>query len=757
MQEYFLSNPYFYSLALTLIHFLWQGCIVALALKSALILTSHKNPQLRYAFASMAMLLCLLLPFITFAIIYQPDEVALAQSNKLIPLLATSVSYLPSQSAFWTTNIVGYLPYLSLSWLTIVMLLTFKLFIEVFTVNQLSKQSVMPVDAELLQRFNLLVAKMQLPRLPRLLISLKTDVPMAIGWLKPVILLPASMLSNLTTEQLEMLILHELAHIRRHDYLVNFLQTLVAILLFFHPAVQWISKQMRNEREYCSDDIAVEYCGNAVAYAHTLADTATICSKHRHHTIPNMAMAASGGDLKQRVVRLVDHHCTPSNDVGKWLAASTIVVAIFGFSAQQYLTPGLFEIGTNKHALTEYNDELTHQRNYQESALTKSTIARQLLTSEASFPNNLAEFDIPKPTLVSSKQPANKEVINNKKIIKTQVNTDKVQVAKQSIPVQEVTQPTSETNTAVVAKINTTNTTETTPNISSFDKINEAENNDSLHQVALSTTSINTVKTDNLTLPNKALLTQTSATITESNLAQANTYNQPKIDTLSATSPVVEQNYPKQALAQNDKSPVEIAFENTDSSLQSTSANMANPYASQIAGLNEPAISQRQSQAIAELTAMDDINNQPTNNNLINASLNNTNLNKVDLIQFESNLAHRVPAHGFASLEVNKATLSAEKQIATPSKEKAKLIYGIDPKYPSNAKRKGLELEVQVHFTIDKAGRIKDIEFEQQNKISYFRNAIKTAMRKWSFRPAKVGGQPVESQMSKIFSFSLTS
>jgi TonB family protein len=110
--------------------------------------------------------------------------------------------------------------------------------------------------------------------------------------------------------------------------------------------------------------------------------------------------------------------------------------------------------------------------------------------------------------------------------------------------------------------------------------------------------------------------------------------------------------------------------------------------------------------------------------------------------------------------EKSPETYTVKKMISNvellPLQEEAELISSIEPKYPSSAKRKGLELEIQVYFTIDEAGQIKNLEFEQQHKIGYFRNAIKTAMRKWAFHPAKIDGQPVESQMSKIFSFSLT-
>ena len=106
----------------------------------------------------------------------------------------------------------------------------------------------------------------------RLLESTLVDVPTVIGWIKPVILLPASALSGLKPHQLEAILAHELAHIRRHDYLVNLLQTLVETLLFYHPAVWWLSRRIRAERENCCDDLAVSLCGDPYTYAQALAD-----------------------------------------------------------------------------------------------------------------------------------------------------------------------------------------------------------------------------------------------------------------------------------------------------------------------------------------------------------------------------------------------------------------------------------------------------------------------------------------------------
>ena len=124
-------------------------------------------------------------------------------------------------------------------------------------------------------------------------------MPAVIGWLRPVILLPASCLIGLTPGQLESILAHELAHIRRHDYLINLLQNVVETLLFYHPAVWWVSRRIRAEREHCCDDLAVKTCGDAAAYARALATLEEL----RPAPAP-FALAAAGAPLLERIRRL---------------------------------------------------------------------------------------------------------------------------------------------------------------------------------------------------------------------------------------------------------------------------------------------------------------------------------------------------------------------------------------------------------------------------------------------------------------------
>jgi TonB family protein len=335
-----IENHFLYSLALTLVHFLWQGLLIACVLKVFYAFISPQKALSRYTLATLAMVSNLLFPIITFAIIYQTNFAQLNQSDYIISSLVVPIPY--SDSYDFSENLAEYFPYLTLLWLLGVSYLTLKLLYELRYVKLLRISGVSPADNMLNQQFMLLANKLNITQMPTLLISTNATIPMAIGWLKPIVLLPASMLSGLTAEQLEMLLLHELAHIKRYDYVINFLQTLVEILLFFHPAVHWVSVQMRNEREFCSDDIAVHHCKQPIAYARTLTETAALCQNH-HHSIPQMALAASGGDLKKRVIRLVDSHCTANSDNSKWFAGFFILISALMIISKQWLTVAAIE------------------------------------------------------------------------------------------------------------------------------------------------------------------------------------------------------------------------------------------------------------------------------------------------------------------------------------------------------------------------------------------------------------------------------
>src|SRR5947209_18639181 len=125
------------------------------------------------------------------------------------------------------------------------------------------------------------------------------DSPAVVGWFRPLVLLPVSAISGLSPEQLDAVIAHELAHIKRLDCFVNLFQIAIETALFYHPAVWLVSRTLRTERENCCDDVAVRVSGNRAAYVRAL----TIMEAWR--PAPALAAAATGGSLKSRISRIL--------------------------------------------------------------------------------------------------------------------------------------------------------------------------------------------------------------------------------------------------------------------------------------------------------------------------------------------------------------------------------------------------------------------------------------------------------------------
>ncbi|MGA2064387.1 MAG: M56 family metallopeptidase [Thermoguttaceae bacterium] len=174
----------------------------------------------------------------------------------------------------------------------------------------------------------------------KLLVSARVAVPTLIGWLRPVILVPASVLAELPPQQLELILAHELAHLRRCDYLLNLVQTAVETLLFYHPAVWWVSRQIRVERENCCDELAAA-AGDRLLYARALASLAELCRQPPCLASSGLALGAAGGSLSARIRRVLrlpgEATISAAPSAGAILALVAILATAFGFhvSARQ--------------------------------------------------------------------------------------------------------------------------------------------------------------------------------------------------------------------------------------------------------------------------------------------------------------------------------------------------------------------------------------------------------------------------------------
>ena len=149
-------------------------------------------------------------------------------------------------------------------------------------------------------RFDFLARRMRVSATARVVDSAALAAPAVIGWLKPVVLIPARALTGLSGAELELVLAHELAHIARADYAINLLQSALEALLFYHPAVWWVSQGIRTEREFCCDDAALARSSDGVVYARALATL-----EGWRNVQPALGLSTLGGPLMIRIQRLI--------------------------------------------------------------------------------------------------------------------------------------------------------------------------------------------------------------------------------------------------------------------------------------------------------------------------------------------------------------------------------------------------------------------------------------------------------------------
>lgn len=359
--EAFLGRPEVERLGWALLHFAWQGAIGAAVLAATLFVLRRASANMRYvASCSVLLLMAACLP-ITWLIVGQRTVAEQASSSlgpfknvqrqptlkdqtrgfsnaielsspfrpsdeatrKVAPLRAVEAAPLAAAPvATWKQRLDGLLPWLAAAWLAGVTILSIRLAIGWLGVRRLRQTASSVADDGWKSALERLAERLGIRGPVALLESALVEVPTMIGWLRPAILWPPSLLGGLSIEQFESLLAHELAHIRRHDYLVNLVQTAIETLLFYHPAVWWVSSRIRQERECCCDDLAIDTCGNRISYARALAVVEELRPRPRQ-----FALAADGGQLLTRIRRILGRPA-PRATTRQWIAGATVLTFI---------------------------------------------------------------------------------------------------------------------------------------------------------------------------------------------------------------------------------------------------------------------------------------------------------------------------------------------------------------------------------------------------------------------------------------------
>lgn len=338
------------TLGWTLLHSLWQIGFIAIILFAALRVFHDFSANLRYLISVSALCLSLTLPLVTF--VYFSSETKQTQlSNQTVPTISKQVPIQETKkqidpekidvppiisvekSVSSPTSNITLMPIIVGFWLIGILFFSIRLIGGIWTVHLYKTRETSEVKTIWKEKFDEFCENLKIKQKIKFLQSKKVEMPMVIGWLKPVVLVPASAFLQISPKELETILIHELIHIKRRDYLVNFLQTLVEILFFYHPCVGWISAKIRAEREFAVDEfISQTFEKERIIYASALAALEEI----RTTQTTNLAMAAKGGNLMKRIENILDgNRKINSKNISIWSAVFTVTF-VLGISVGIY-------------------------------------------------------------------------------------------------------------------------------------------------------------------------------------------------------------------------------------------------------------------------------------------------------------------------------------------------------------------------------------------------------------------------------------
>jgi bla regulator protein blaR1 len=327
------------ALGAALLHFIWQGAFIALLYAALRPFCAGVSARYRLGMGMLtALALC---PVFTLAFVWPSDAGPSATATALSPLFSNAIDAVDAAASGAAWSVRDFLPTLVAIWSIGVLIIATRSLWHWQRLVRLVRGATAP-GPEWQARLERMRQRFELSRPVRLLVSAQVATPMLIGWIKPVVLLPLSMLSGFSTHQIELIIAHELGHVRRWDYLANLFQVVVETTLFYHPVVHWISRDVRNARESCCDDLVLSLAkGNPIAYARTLADLEEL--RHDLDDVVAPALGATGGILLARIRRIVGvegHDPLPRST--KWPLLLVAAAALVGFTLRpQHAIPDI--------------------------------------------------------------------------------------------------------------------------------------------------------------------------------------------------------------------------------------------------------------------------------------------------------------------------------------------------------------------------------------------------------------------------------
>lgn len=382
--NYFLTDMIKYILGWTLLHTLWQGAIIFGLSKLVLSFISSRKASLRYAVNCFALLLIISSGIITFSYL----------NNITSPTISTPFNIdfagLPSAPGISISNDMGFWTIISNTintnmiwiisiWLLGILVFSARFIFGLIYIHRL-KKNVIHVGVEWERKVEGIARKMGVTRWVKLAESIHINKPIVLGYAKPVILLPIGLLSGLPLAQIETILVHELSHIKRHDFLINLLQSVIEVILFFNPFVWIISESIRKEREHCCDDQVVNQGSSRVEYVKALAQLEEV----NQQGTPTLALALNKNKFQvfNRIKRIMETSTNQNQSKAKPFILVTLIVV--GLVSASWLT-----IGYDKEAVTEkvtqpslvVADTIIHKDESKGKEKKSATYSRQVITT----------------------------------------------------------------------------------------------------------------------------------------------------------------------------------------------------------------------------------------------------------------------------------------------------------------------------------------------------------------------------------------
>jgi bla regulator protein blaR1 len=340
----FFSGRFLNAVCWTLFHSLWQGLIIALISGVVVILTRQSRPVLRYKFLSALFILLTLGFAITFVYELQkmeglstPSGAAYHEVNLSSPGSQNAVVITTHATTSFSDVIAKFLsensPIIIAIWAIILCVkIAIMLFVLGYT-RYITRRKSQEAPPHWKMRMIALCHNLHINKPVTLLESAILKLPVVFGELKPIILVPLGLLSQLSPEQVEAILIHELAHIRRHDFLVNLLQNIVETVFFFNPALLWLSSLIRDERENCCDDMVIAHTRNKKQYVESLISFQELSMYNRSASTAIVAFAGRKSSFVSRIRRIVENKNYALNTVEKGtLICSSLIVALMAMA-----------------------------------------------------------------------------------------------------------------------------------------------------------------------------------------------------------------------------------------------------------------------------------------------------------------------------------------------------------------------------------------------------------------------------------------